>query len=137
MQPLLLDTCALILLNQKTHIAAAAVAAMRAAHDGKGTTYVSPASAWEIGMLAARGRLQLLIKPERWFAALFEVPGVALAALSPEVLVASSSLPGAPPDDPIDRVLAATARELGATLITRDRALIDYSAQGHVRVVAC
>ena len=33
--------------------------------------------------------------------------------------------------------MAATARELGATLITRDRALIDYGAQGHVNVVAC
>ena len=137
MQPLLLDTCALILLNQKASIAAGAVAALRGASDGKGTTYVSPVSAWEVGLLAARGRLQLLIKPERWFAALFEVPGVTLAALSPEVLVASSSLPGDPPDDAIDRILAATARELGATLITRGRALIDYGAQGHVRVVAC
>ena len=30
-------------------------------------------------MLAARGRLQLLIRPERWFGNLLEVPGVRLA----------------------------------------------------------
>jgi len=100
-------------------------------------SYVSPITAWEIGMLSARGRLQLLLKPERWFANLFEVPGVRLADLSPDVLIASSYLPGKPPKDPMDRIIAATARDLGATLITRDRVLLDYGKQGHVAVVAC
>jgi PIN domain nuclease of toxin-antitoxin system len=66
---------------------------------------------------------------------LFEVPGVRLAEMSPDVLIASSYLPGKPPKDPTDRIMAATARELGATLITRDRALLDYGAQGHVAVL--
>ena len=88
-------------------------------------------------MLASRGRLQLLIRPERWFANLFEIPGVRLADMSPDVLIASSYLPGKPPNDPTDRIIVATARELGATLITRDRKLLDYGEQGHVSVVAC
>lgn len=137
MQPLLLDTCTLIFLNQKAPIAAAAVEAMRAASEGGGTAYISPISAWEIGLLTSRGRLQLLIRPERWFASLFEVPGVRLAEMSPDVLIASSYLPGTPPNDPTDRIIAATARELGAALVTRDRALIRYGEQGHVRVVEC
>jgi PIN domain nuclease of toxin-antitoxin system len=87
--------------------------------------------------LAAHGRLQLLIRPERWFANLFDYPGVRLAALSPDVLIASSYLPGRPPKDPMDRIIVATARDLGATLITRDRALLDYGKQGHIAVVAC
>ena len=81
--------------------------------------------------------MQLLIRPERWFSNLFEVPGVRLAEMSPDVLIASSYLPGKPPKDPTDRIMAATARELGATLITRDRALLDYGAQGHVAVLEC
>ena len=137
MQPILLDTCTLIFLNQKTRMAAAAVEAMHAASEGRGTTYISPISAWEVGMLTSRNRLQLLIRPERWFANLFEVPGVKLAAMSADVLIASSYLPGEPPNDPTDRIIIATARELGATLITRDRALLDYGKQGHVSVVAC
>ena len=88
-------------------------------------------------MLASRGRLRLLIRPDRWFANLFEVPGVKLADMSPDLLIASSYLPGAPPRDPFDRIIAATARDLGATLITRDRALLEYGEQGHVNVVAC
>jgi PIN domain nuclease of toxin-antitoxin system len=136
-QPLLLDTCTLIFLNEKARLAQPAVDVMRAASDNAGTTYISPISAWEVGMLASRGRLQLLIRPERWFANLFEVPGVQLAPMSPDVLIASSYLPGKPPNDPTDRILAATARELGATLITRDRALLRYGEQGHVAVLEC
>ena len=88
-------------------------------------------------MLASRGRLQLLIRPERWFANLFEVPGVRLADLSPDLLIASSFLPGKPPRDPADRIIAATARDLGATLVTRDRALLSYGEKGHVAVLEC
>jgi PIN domain nuclease of toxin-antitoxin system len=134
---LLLDTCALIFLTEQTRIAAAAIDAMRAANEQGATTYISPISAWEIGMLAAKGRLQLLIRPERWFANLFDAPNVRLAEISPDLLIASSYLPGKPPNDPTDRIVAATARELGATLITRDRALLSYGAQGHMSVVEC
>ena len=137
MKPLLLDTCTLIFMTERTRMAPAAVEALQAATEGGEITYVSPITAWEVGMLASRGRLQLLIRPERWFSNLFEVPGVRLAEMSPDVLIASSFLPGKPPKDPTDRIIAATARELGATLITRDRALLDYGAQGHVAVLEC
>ena len=105
MQPLLLDTCALIFMTEKVRLDAAAIAALQAADQAGATTYISPMSAWEIGMLSARGRLQLLIKPERWFANLLQVPGVELADPTPEVLIASSYLPGDPPNDPVDRIV--------------------------------
>jgi PIN domain nuclease of toxin-antitoxin system len=135
-QLLLLDTCTLIFLTERARIAAAAVDALRAAKE-EGTTFISPISAWEVGMLVSRGRLQLLIRPERWFANLFDAPGVQLAPLTADMLIASSYLPGKPPKDPTDRILAATARELGAVLITRDRALLRYGDQGHVAVLEC
>lgn len=137
MQSLLLDTCTLIFLTQKQHLAPGAVEKLRVVSEAGGTTFISPISAWEVGMLASRGRLQLLIRPERWLFGLFDAPGVKLADISPELLIASSYLPGKPPSDPSDRIIAATARELGATLITRDRALLGYGAQGHVAVVEC
>jgi PIN domain nuclease of toxin-antitoxin system len=52
-------------------------------------------------------------------------------------LIDSSFLPGTPPRDPADRIIAATARDHGCTLITRDRVLIDYAEQGHIRVLEC
>jgi PIN domain nuclease of toxin-antitoxin system len=136
-QPLLWDTCAAIWIYEEAKLAKVAIDTMAEAHRKGVTSYVSPITAWEIGMLTARGRLQLLVRPERWFANLFEVSGVQLAELSPNILIASSFLPGKPPNDPTDRIIAATARELGATLVTRDRALLRYGEQGHVAVVEC
>jgi PIN domain nuclease of toxin-antitoxin system len=137
MQPLLWDTCTAIWIYEKARLSQAAFEAMGAAYREGVPSYISPITAWEVGMLTAHGRLQLLIRPERWFSNLFEVPGVRLAEMSPDLLIASSYLPGKPPKDPTDRIIAATARELGATLITRDRALLDYGAQGHVAVLEC
>ena len=137
MQPLLWDTCAAIWIYEKARLSRPAIEAMSAAQREGVTSYISPITAWEIGMLVSHRRLQVLIRPERWFANLFEAPGVRLAELSPDLLIASSFLPGTPPRDPTDRIIAATARELGATLITRDRALVDYGEQGHVNVVEC
>jgi PIN domain nuclease of toxin-antitoxin system len=136
-QPLLWDTYAAIWIYEKARLSQPAIEAMSAAHRDGVPSYVSPITAWEVGMLAARGRLQLLIRPQRWFANLFEVPGVRLADMSPDLLIASSYLPGRPPKDPTDRILAATARELGATLVTRDRALLDYGEQRHIAVLEC
>jgi len=136
-QPLLLDTCTVIWMTEKASLAPAAVEALRASNERASTTFISPITAWEIGMLASRGRLQMLIKPERWFANLFEVPGVRLADMPPDILIASSYLPGDAPRDPADRIIVATARDLGATLITRDRVLLDYGERGHVSVLEC
>ena len=137
MRPLLLDTCAVIWLSEGEKLARPAIDLLKAADDAGRFTYISPISAWEVGQLASRGRVQLLITPQRWFARLFEARGVQLAEMSPDVLIASSSLPGKPPRDPADRIIAATARDLGATLITRDRALLDYGGQGHLSVAEC
>ena len=57
--------------------------------------------------------------------------------MPPSVLIASCALPGAPPADPVARILAATARAFGYTLVARNRRLLDYGAEGHVRVLGC
>jgi len=124
-------------MTEKAPLAPAAIEALRASNERAVITFISPITAWEISILSSRGRVQMLIKPERWFANLFEVPGVRLADMPPEILIASSYLPGDPPRDPADRIIVATARDLGATLITRDRALLGYGEQGHVNVVEC
>ena len=67
MQPLLWDTCAAIWIFEGARLSPTALAAMGTAHREGVPSYVSPITAWEVGMLASRGRLQLLIRPERWF----------------------------------------------------------------------
>jgi len=137
MQPLLLDTCAAIWIAEDKKLAQAAIDALSNADQAGLPTYVSPITAWEVGMLASRDRIKLLTTPQRWFLRLLKIPTVQLAEMSPDVLIASSFLPGKPPRDPTDRIIAATARDYGCTLMTRDRALLDYGEQGHISVVAC
>ncbi|HCV25099.1 MAG TPA: PIN domain nuclease, partial [Candidatus Latescibacteria bacterium] len=63
-------------------------------------------------------------------------PGLSLAPLTPDIALASSRLPGEIHGDPADRMLIATARSLGATLVTRDRRILEYSQAGHVTTLA-
>ena len=87
-------------------------------------------------MLASRGRIAISRDLEAWFADLLAL-GFELAPLPPQTLIASSFLPGDPPRDPADRILAATARRLNARLVTRDRVLLDYAKAGHLSAVQC
>jgi PIN domain nuclease of toxin-antitoxin system len=135
--PLLLDTCAAIWLAEAQRLAEEATLVLEAAYENRTPVYVSPISAWEIGILTSRGRLSLVIRPQLWFQRLFDILDFRLAEMSPEVLIASSYLPGTPPRDPADRILAATAREYGYMLITRDRPLLDYAGRGYMHALAC
>jgi PIN domain nuclease of toxin-antitoxin system len=99
--------------------------------------HVSQISAWEIGLLVSRGRIALPSTPLAWFQNFASRRGVAVDNLSPEILIASSFLPGDPPNDPADRIIAATARDLGYRVMTRDAKLLRYAAAGHVDAIAC
>jgi PIN domain nuclease of toxin-antitoxin system len=137
MQPLLLDTHAAIWIVRNDPLAPRATEALNSIQQAAGAVLVSAITAWEIGLLVSRRRLNLLMEPQRWFARLLSVPGMQLAELSPAILIASSFLPGTPPRDPADRIILATARDLGATLITRDRELLKYGEEGRVSTIAC
>lgn len=135
--PVLLDTCAAIWLMDGAPLAPAARDAIRGAQRTHAGVYVSPITAWEIGTLVAKGRIQLNRSPEVWFDTLLGLPGVRLAALTPAVLIACCALPGTPPRDPADRMIAATARAFGYSVVTRDGELVPYADDGHLSVVRC
>ena len=133
----LLDTCAVIWIAREEPLREPAAGVVAELYAEEGRLAVSPITAWEVAMLAAKGRMALSLSPETWFDRICAIPGVALAEMPPSVLIASCSLPGSPPADPADRILAATARAFGYTLVTRDRRLLDYGAEGHIRVMGC
>lgn len=136
-QALLLDTCAAIWIASGDKISPSATAALNQAYANGTPVYVSPITAWEIGMLTSRWRISLLMPPDLWFVRLLQTPGVRLAEMPPELLIAASFLPGAAPRDPADRIIAATARQYGQTLVTRDRPLLEYAGHGHVSALVC
>jgi len=121
----------------RSPLSTASRTAIRTAQNSNFGVYLSPFTAWEIGTLVSKGRLHLTLSPEVWFDTLLALPGVRLAALTPKVLIGSTALPGAPPSDPADRIIAATARSFGFRVITRDSKLLDYAAKGHILATAC
>jgi PIN domain nuclease of toxin-antitoxin system len=136
-QPVLLDTCAAIWLVNGDPMSADSRASITAAQTENLGVYVSPMTAWEVATLVAKNRLQLALSPEAWFEALLGLVGVRLAAMPPRVLIASATLPGAPPKDPVDRIIAATGRTFGYSIVTRDGELMLYARAGHIVAVGC
>ncbi len=134
---LLLDTCALIFVTMNEPESGKARAAMQRAYEVGDPVFVSPISAWEIGLLVSIGRLNLSLPPNRWFDSVMQKPGIALADLSTNVLIAASFLPDTAVRDPADRILVATAREYDFTLVTRDRKLLAYADKGHIQALVC
>ncbi len=135
--PLLLDTCAVIWIAEDEPISEPATEALNGSYRDGQPVYVSPITAWEVGLLISRGRLACLINPQLWFRRLFDGRKLHLAGMSPDLLISSSFLPGRAPRDPADRIIAATVREFGYTLVTRDRLLLDYAEQGHIQALIC
>lgn len=95
--------------------------------------FLSAISPWEIAMLVSKGRLVLDRDVGEWIKEALSLPGIRLEPLSPEIAVASTRLPGDIHPDPADRIIASTARHLGAILITDDRLLLDYGRAGHIK----
>lgn len=135
--PLLLDTHAALWITEGLPLAPAATEAIDAVYRAGSAIFVSAISAWEVGLLVARNRIGLSARPERWFRNVLAIPGVKLAELTPDILIESSFLPGDPPRDPADRIIIATAREIGATLVTRDRLILKYGENGQINALAC
>jgi PIN domain nuclease of toxin-antitoxin system len=133
----LLDTCAAIWIMKQMPLSVPSRKTIQRAYRASAGVYISPFSAWEVGMLVSKGRVTLTTTPDAWFDSLLQMPGIRLAPLTPKILLDSSALPGAPPADPADRIIAATARLLAQILITRDTRLLDYARQGHIRVQSC
>lgn len=86
-------------------------------------------------MLEARRRLRLRVSLDEWVSQALLAPGVRLADLTPEIAIESTRLPGQLHNDPADRILIATARRVGARLVTRDTRILEYGGHGHVSVL--
>jgi PIN domain nuclease of toxin-antitoxin system len=101
----------------------------------RGDVVISAISVWEIAQLEALRRLELTMDVRTWVGRALAFPGVRLKGLSPSIAIESTRLPGEPHRDPADRLLIATARLMGAALVTCDEAVLRYAKRGHVRVV--
>jgi len=90
---------------------------------------VSTLSAWEVAMLVARGRISLDRDVGLWVGQALADARVEPLAPGAEVAVAAGLLDARGfPGDPVDRLIYATARSTGATLVTRDAAIRSFDS---------
>lgn len=93
---------------------------------------VSDITSWEIATLYELGRIRLRLPLREWLESAVAPPLVERVGISPAVAAEVAVLPPTFHRDPVDRILVATARVFGATLVTSDERIVE---SGIVRTV--
>lgn len=93
---------------------------------GERTIHVSSISAWEVALLARRGRLELTMDVGDWISRSEALPFVRFVPVDNHIALRATRLPGSLHNDPADRIIISTAQVLGARLVTRDEKLWQY-----------
>ena len=129
---ILLDTHAFLwLATEPEALSRPAASAIRRARSGGGIA-IATISLWELAQKAAKGRLRQQGPLEIWLRALVAGTEVALRDVTPEIATVAAYLPFQFPADPMDRLIAATARVEGMPLVTADQRIQD---SGVVRAI--
>ncbi len=117
---ILLDTHVLLwLAAEPSRLSRRAAAAIRRSLRAGGIAIAS-ISLWEVAMMFADGRLRSRGTIEASIESLVRGTGVMLREITPPIAALATQFPADFPPDPADRLIAATAREGGLTLVTKD-----------------
>ena len=87
---------------------------------------LSAISPWEFSKLLEKGRIGISCEPEGWIYAALDLPKLRLVHLSPILAYRSTILPQPFHNDPADQIIVATAREENATILTKDKNILEY-----------
>jgi len=129
---ILLDTPSLIWwVNRNAELSVPALGVIEQERPG-GTILVSAIAAWEVALWAAQGRLGLRMEPAKWLSLVAAVPEVRFIPMDNDIALAAAALPEPAPTALPARILAATARNAGCPLVTRDTELQAYI---HVKTI--
>lgn len=125
MSGLLLDTHALVWLVEGDDSLGAKARARAEAACAEDVLTVSAASFWETARLLARGRLAFAVPLAAWRRAVLAL-GVQEVPVTGDIAIDGGALPGFK-GDAADRVIAATALHIGATLMTADPRMLAWT----------
>jgi len=115
---ILLDTHVLVwAVEDSKRLSRTAASEIRRARRQDGLA-VSAITLWELASLFAKGRVRAFGTVEASVQLVLE--GVAIRPITPEIAALATQFPDDYPRDPADRLIGATARVEGMTLITRD-----------------
>ena len=117
---ILLDTHVLVwAMTEPRRVSRAAASAIRRGRVDGGLG-IAAITLWEIALLFSLGYLRAAGTVEDAIQAMLDSSGVTVRPLTPTIAALATQFPGDYPRDPADRLIGATARAEGLTLITRD-----------------
>ncbi len=123
---LLLDTCTFLwMISDSPRLSKVAAAVLL---DRNNERYLSAASAWEIGIKHAIGRLPLPEKPDIFVPKLRDASGILSLDIDEESALHAGRLPGLHAD-PFDRMLVAQSIVHGMTILTPDPEIEQYAVR--------
>jgi PIN domain nuclease of toxin-antitoxin system len=97
--------------------------------------FISAITPWEIALGAQRGRIKISGDVLEWIHDALDALSILVASLEPAIAVDAVNLAW-DHADPSDRIIVATARRLGASLVTADTSILELAESTRsVRVV--
>jgi PIN domain nuclease of toxin-antitoxin system len=122
----LVDTCTFLWIASESPRLSKTAATVFLDRDNE--PYLSAASAWEIGIKHAAGRLSLPRRPAIFIPAIRDASGIASLDIDEESALHAGRLPGLH-SDPFDRMLIAQAIVHGMTILTPDPEIEQYAVR--------
>lgn len=91
-----------------------------------GELFLAAISVWEFAKLLQLKRLTISCDGESWIDEALSDPALSVVPLSPRIAWLSTQLPAPFHRDPGDQIIVATAREIKATIVTKDELISQY-----------
>lgn len=126
---IVLDTHALIWLDQGSNQLGNRTIALADEALAENALFVSAISFWETAMLVSRGRITLSVDVDSWRQEMLS-SGLGEIPLDGDIAIRAVRLPNFHAD-PADRFITATAQRLDAILITADQKILDWQGDLH------
>ena len=98
--------------------------------------FLSSISLSEIAMLNFKKRINIYEPIKDFLNSITDINGLSIKDISPEVAAESVSLMDNFHGDPADRIIVATAKCLGATLLTRDQKILNWAKLGRIKSIS-
>lgn len=99
------------------------------------TLHIAAITLWEISTLDAKKRVIFEMPCLEWIKKATHLTHTQVTPISAAIAVESCNLPDGFHDDPADRMIVATARVEGMTLLTRDARILSYGRKKYISTI--